>query len=87
MGRAEVPVQLQTMLHSLLLWAELGLEHGPESELLKLIMPPKYAELAPSLCKKKGRPTAKRIELLKAQQAMRVFLSTRRSRWYVNVTS
>jgi hypothetical protein len=32
MGRAEVEVQLQTMLHSLLLCAELGMEHGVESE-------------------------------------------------------
>jgi hypothetical protein len=32
MGRAEVQVQLQTMLHSLLLRAELGLEHGAQSE-------------------------------------------------------
>ena len=35
----------------------------------KLIMPPKYAKLAPYLRKRKGRPTAKRIELLKAQEA------------------
>jgi hypothetical protein len=35
----------------------------------KLIMPPKYAKLSPNLRKKKGRPTAKRIELLKALQA------------------
>ena len=35
----------------------------------KLVMPPKYAKLAPYLRKKKGRPTAKRIEFLKAQQA------------------
>jgi hypothetical protein len=35
----------------------------------KLIMTPKYAKLAPYLRKKKGRTTAKRIELLKAQQA------------------
>ncbi len=36
---------------------------------LKLVMLPKYAKLAPYLRKKKGRPTAKRIELLKAQKA------------------
>ncbi len=35
----------------------------------KLIMPPKCAKLSPNLRKKKGRPTAKRIELLKALQA------------------
>jgi hypothetical protein len=35
----------------------------------KLVMTPKYAKLAPYLRKKKGCPTAKRVELLKAQQA------------------
>jgi hypothetical protein len=35
----------------------------------KLIMPQKYAKLAPYLRKKKGRPMEKRIALLKAQQA------------------
>ncbi len=35
---------------------------------LQLVVPPKYAKLAPYLLKKRGRPTAKRVELLKAQQ-------------------
>jgi hypothetical protein len=71
---AEVQVQLQKMLYSLLLWTELGWSMVLNP---KLIMQPKDAQLALGLCKKKGSPTAQCIACSRLNKRTHSLLSTR----------